>query len=190
MLFLPPPPTSQNIDRSERGLFLLGLVGFAIQSNRVGQASCSFWSNYGWNKDTVCSLGCCSSLLQPTPELHMEMFVSLRVCRPNWCKILRHWHITEGQSTDLQLICPTSCVFGCSAAGGEIFNQCVSDQEDEAFSEEDVKRLMRQILEGVAFLHLNNVVHLDLKVCGHSWLSTISFTLCHLCSWYVSNLVN
>ncbi|XP_049912040.1 serine/threonine-protein kinase 17A [Epinephelus moara] len=49
------------------------------------------------------------------------------------------------------------------AAGGEIFNQCVSDQEDEAFSEEDVKRLMRQILEGVSFLHQNNVVHLDLK---------------------------
>ncbi|XP_041824490.1 serine/threonine-protein kinase 17A isoform X1 [Melanotaenia boesemani] len=49
------------------------------------------------------------------------------------------------------------------AAGGEIFNQCVSDREDEAFSEEDVKRLMRQILEGVAFLHRSNVVHLDLK---------------------------
>ncbi|XP_008301043.1 serine/threonine-protein kinase 17A [Stegastes partitus] len=49
------------------------------------------------------------------------------------------------------------------AAGGEIFNQCVSDQEEEAFSEEDVRRLMRQILEGVAFLHQNNVVHLDLK---------------------------
>ncbi|XP_051909625.1 serine/threonine-protein kinase 17A [Hippocampus zosterae] len=49
------------------------------------------------------------------------------------------------------------------AAGGEIFNQCVSDQEDEAFSENDVKRLMRQILQGVAFLHQRNVVHLDLK---------------------------
>lgn len=49
------------------------------------------------------------------------------------------------------------------AAGGEIFNQCVSDREEEAFSEEDVKRLMRQILKGVAFLHQNNVVHLDLK---------------------------
>ncbi|KAE8280132.1 Serine/threonine-protein kinase 17A [Larimichthys crocea] len=49
------------------------------------------------------------------------------------------------------------------AAGGEIFNQCVADREDEAFSEEDVKRLMRQILEGVSFLHQNNVVHLDLK---------------------------
>uniref|UniRef100_A0A3Q2TSJ4 Serine/threonine-protein kinase 17A n=1 Tax=Fundulus heteroclitus TaxID=8078 RepID=A0A3Q2TSJ4_FUNHE len=49
------------------------------------------------------------------------------------------------------------------AAGGEIFNQCVSDRDDEAFSEEDVKRLMRQILEGVSFIHQNNLVHLDLK---------------------------
>lgn len=48
------------------------------------------------------------------------------------------------------------------AAGGEIFNQCVAER-DEAFKEEDVKRLMRQILEGVAFLHKCNVVHLDLK---------------------------
>ncbi|KAG7336322.1 hypothetical protein KOW79_001015 [Hemibagrus wyckioides] len=48
------------------------------------------------------------------------------------------------------------------AAGGEIFNRCVAER-DEAFKEEDVKRLMRQILEGVAFLHKNNVVHLDLK---------------------------
>ncbi|XP_035268295.1 serine/threonine-protein kinase 17A [Anguilla anguilla] len=48
------------------------------------------------------------------------------------------------------------------AAGGEIFNQCVAERE-EAFKEGDVKRLMRQILEGVAFLHRSNVVHLDLK---------------------------
>ncbi|XP_036377813.1 serine/threonine-protein kinase 17A [Megalops cyprinoides] len=48
------------------------------------------------------------------------------------------------------------------AAGGEIFNQCVAER-DEAFKEDDVKRLMRQILEGVAFLHKNSVVHLDLK---------------------------
>ncbi|XP_062388993.1 serine/threonine kinase 17a like [Sardina pilchardus] len=48
------------------------------------------------------------------------------------------------------------------AAGGEIFDQCVADN-DEAFTEEDVVRLARQILAGVAFLHRNNVVHLDLK---------------------------
>lgn len=53
-----------------------------------------------------------------------------------------------------------------SAAGGEIFDQCVAERE-EAFKEKDVKRLMRQILEGVSFLHRNNVVHLDLKVRFH-----------------------
>lgn len=50
-----------------------------------------------------------------------------------------------------------------SAAGGEIFNQCVAEN-DEAFTEKDVIRLARQILTGVACLHSNNVVHLDLKV--------------------------
>lgn len=50
-----------------------------------------------------------------------------------------------------------------SAAGGEIFDQCVADRE-EAFKEKDVQRLMRQILEGVRFLHAHDVVHLDLKV--------------------------
>lgn len=35
---------------------------------------------------------------------------------------------------------------------------------DEAFTEKDVIRLAKQILNGVAFLHRNNVVHLDLKV--------------------------
>ncbi|NP_001091297.1 uncharacterized protein LOC100037118 [Xenopus laevis] len=48
------------------------------------------------------------------------------------------------------------------AAGGEIFEQCVADQ-DEAFTEKDVVRLIRQILQGVLHLHTCNVVHLDLK---------------------------
>lgn len=54
-----------------------------------------------------------------------------------------------------------------SAAGGEIFDQCVADN-DEAFTEKDVIRLAKQILTGVAFLHRNDVVHLDLKVSGLS----------------------
>ncbi|XP_048847552.1 serine/threonine kinase 17a like [Brienomyrus brachyistius] len=48
------------------------------------------------------------------------------------------------------------------AAGGEIFSQCVGESDD-AFTEKDVIRLARQILTGVAGLHLGNVVHLDLK---------------------------
>uniref|UniRef100_A0A3Q0S2G8 Serine/threonine-protein kinase 17A n=1 Tax=Amphilophus citrinellus TaxID=61819 RepID=A0A3Q0S2G8_AMPCI len=63
----------------------------------------------------------------------------------------------EVYETNTEIILVLEC-----AAGGEIFNQCVADN-DEAFTEKDVIRLAGQILTGVAFLHRNNVVHLDLK---------------------------
>ncbi|KAM9456815.1 serine/threonine kinase 17a like [Clarias gariepinus] len=63
----------------------------------------------------------------------------------------------EVYETSSEIILVLEC-----AAGGEIFNQCVADK-DEAFTENDVIRLARQILTGVAYLHRNNVVHLDLK---------------------------
>lgn len=63
----------------------------------------------------------------------------------------------EVYETNNEIILVLEC-----AAGGEIFDQCVADS-DEAFTEEDVIRLARQILTGVAFLHKNSVVHLDLK---------------------------
>ncbi|TKS92202.1 Serine/threonine-protein kinase 17A [Collichthys lucidus] len=63
----------------------------------------------------------------------------------------------EVYETNSEIILVLEC-----AAGGEIFNQCVADN-DEAFTEKDVIRLAKQILTGVAFLHRNNVVHLDLK---------------------------
>lgn len=53
--------------------------------------------------------------------------------------------------------------FYCSAAGGEIFNLCAPDRNHN-ISERQIIRLLRQIIEGVKFLHENNVVHLDLKV--------------------------
>ncbi|KAF5896829.1 serine/threonine-protein kinase 17B, partial [Clarias magur] len=46
------------------------------------------------------------------------------------------------------------------AAGGEIFDHCVSD---ELLSEGQIVRLIRQILEGVHLLHQSSIVHLDLK---------------------------
>lgn len=52
----------------------------------------------------------------------------------------------------------------CSAAGGEIFDHCVSD---ELLPEAQITRLIRQTLEGVHYLHQSNLVHLDLKVFRH-----------------------
>ncbi|XP_069004768.1 serine/threonine kinase 17a like [Embiotoca jacksoni] len=63
----------------------------------------------------------------------------------------------EVYETNTEIILVLEC-----AAGGEIFDQCVADNDD-AFTEKDVIRLAKQILTGVAFLHRNNVVHLDLK---------------------------
>ncbi|KAL7866071.1 hypothetical protein SRHO_G00113180 [Serrasalmus rhombeus] len=46
------------------------------------------------------------------------------------------------------------------AAGGEIFDHCISD---ELLSEFQIIRLIRQTLEGIHLLHQSSVVHLDLK---------------------------
>lgn len=52
-----------------------------------------------------------------------------------------------------------------SAAGGEIFDHCVSE---ELLPEAQITRLIRQTLEGVHYLHQSNLVHLDLKVLAHT----------------------
>lgn len=46
------------------------------------------------------------------------------------------------------------------AAGGEIFDHCISD---EPLPERQITRLIRQMLEGIHLLHQGSVVHLDLK---------------------------
>lgn len=64
----------------------------------------------------------------------------------------------------LTIVCLPMCkvYFVCfSCAGGELFHECVIE---ESFKEKDVVHLMVQILEGLIFLHENNIVHLDLKV--------------------------
>ena len=48
------------------------------------------------------------------------------------------------------------------AAGGELFRRIAEDP----LSEEDTRRVVRQILEGVVFLHEQEIIHMDLKVCG------------------------
>ena len=49
-----------------------------------------------------------------------------------------------------------------SAEGGELFQKVM--MEEENFDEQEVQRLMRQILEAVLFLHDRDIVHLDIKV--------------------------
>jgi len=52
-------------------------------------------------------------------------------------------------------------LFTCRAAGGELHT--VLDAE-EGLKEQYAARFMRQILEGLSYLHSNNIAHLDLKV--------------------------
>lgn len=49
-----------------------------------------------------------------------------------------------------------------SISGGELFERVVAD--DFTLTEMDSILFMRQISEGVEYMHQNNVVHLDLKV--------------------------
>lgn len=60
-----------------------------------------------------------------------------------------------------------------SAAGGEIFDHCVSE---ELLPEGQITRLIRQMLEGVHLLHQSSVVHLDLKVRCTAAFKTLHWT--------------
>ena len=61
-------------------------------------------------------------------------------------------------------------VSGCyRAAGGEL--QKVLDLE-EGLEEQEAVKVMRQILEGLCFLHNNNIAHLDLKVSTNTTQNT------------------
>lgn len=57
--------------------------------------------------------------------------------------------------------CETDNVYCDRAPGGEL--QMILDR-DEVPEERQVARLLKQILDGIAFLHSLNVAHLDIKV--------------------------
>ena len=49
-----------------------------------------------------------------------------------------------------------------SISGGELFERVVAD--DFTLTERDCILFMRQICDGVSYMHSQNIVHLDLKV--------------------------
>ena len=55
--------------------------------------------------------------------------------------------------------------FSFSAEGGELH---VVLEEDECINETSCRKILRQIVEGVLFLHSHQIAHLDIKV---SWLT-------------------
>ena len=52
-------------------------------------------------------------------------------------------------------------LFSCSVAGGELFERIIDD--DYYLTEKECVHFMRQICDGVAYMHQNNILHLDLK---------------------------
>lgn len=49
----------------------------------------------------------------------------------------------------------------CSIAGGELFERIMDDNFE--YTEPTSVRYMKQILEGIQYVHQKNIVHLDLK---------------------------
>lgn len=56
---------------------------------------------------------------------------------------------------------PVVLFLGCSIAGGELFERIVDDNFEH--TELTSVRYMQQILEGIAYMHQQNILHLDLK---------------------------
>lgn len=54
-----------------------------------------------------------------------------------------------------------SFYFG-SVSGGELFDRIL---DRGVYSEKDASLVIKQVLEGVNYLHKNGIVHRDLKVC-------------------------
>ena len=58
--------------------------------------------------------------------------------------------------------------------GGDLFTRL---RDEGAFSEEAGKKLFKQLLDAVGYLHSNNVTHRDLKVCSFLFLLILLFHL-------------
>ena len=56
-------------------------------------------------------------------------------------------------------------IFSFSIGGGELFDRVIEDEF--VLTEKACIAFMKQILEGVAYMHKEQIIHLDLKVEFH-----------------------
>ncbi|XP_017785824.1 PREDICTED: death-associated protein kinase related-like [Nicrophorus vespilloides] len=111
------------------------------------------------------------------PEIHHEIAV-LRMCEAN-DRIVRMHEVYE-TTTEVILVLEL-------AAGGEL--QHIFDRE-ECLTEPDARKVLKQILDGLSFLHDHHIAHLDLKP-QNLLLSTDaeSFDDVKLCDFGVSKIL-
>lgn len=62
---------------------------------------------------------------------------------------------------NITMVCCHCGLSVCSIAGGELFERIVDDNFEH--TEPASVRYMQQILAGIAFMHKQNIIHLDLK---------------------------
>lgn len=71
------------------------------------------------------------------------------------CKVL------EQKKTQLKVCIINYCSYSFSVAGGELFDFLA---EKESLTEEEATEFLKQILNGVNYLHNLQIAHFDLKV--------------------------
>lgn len=75
---------------------------------------------------------------------------------PLLCQARKNEAVMSGAWTDV------SCVSVFRVSGGELFDFLA---QKESLSEEEATQFIKQILEGVNYLHARKIAHFDLKVC-------------------------
>ena len=98
-------------------------------------------------------------------SLRAEITVMQKMSHPN---IIKLYEVYES-ATDLYLV--MEC---CS--GGELFDRI---KEKGSYSEKDASVVMRQMTEGIRYMHSNGIAHCDLKVRSHTHTHTHTYTHTH-----------
>lgn len=86
---------------------------------------------------------------------HPNTWAFLPVLAPAACP----W--PDSPPPQLLLPCGLTALLSCSVSGGELFERIID--EDFELTERECIQYMRQISEGVQYIHKQGIVHLDLK---------------------------